>query len=116
MRRTDAACGSYRQALRSVPTPTDLAGLSRFASRVLAQLDRALARIRKLKPPHDEQADVDRWLAQTRVIRGDIVALRDAARRGDRNAVDRAFKKGSPDDTLSNQLAARIGLKVCSKP
>jgi hypothetical protein len=88
--------------------------LARFADRTLAPLDRALADLRKLRPPEDEEPEVRTWLRQLALLRGDAVRIRDRARENDANGVRRVALAATARDDRFKQLATQLGMTVCS--
>jgi hypothetical protein len=116
VRQADAVCTRYNAAVRKLPKPASPPAIVDFAGKSLKLLDDALADERKLRPPKQLDPLKTRWLAQAQVVRGDIAALREAAKKGDVNKIQTTLAKGGRDDARSNSLAAQLGLKVCSKP
>jgi hypothetical protein len=116
VRQADAICTRYNAAVRKLPKPTSPPAIVDFADKSLTLLDGALADERKLQPPKQLDPVKTRWLAGAQVVRGDIAALREAAKKGDVNKIQTTLAKGGRDDARSNALAAQLGLSVCSKP
>jgi hypothetical protein len=71
--------------------------------------------LRKLKPPVDEQATVDKWLDQVANLKGDLKDIRDKAKSNDMQGVRAVVPKAQEHNNRSNQLATQLGLKVCNK-
>jgi hypothetical protein len=112
--KADAICRKSNEATSSVGRPKDLAGLAKAFDQALPVLDRALKQLHALKPPKSEQHTVDEWLAQSEVLRHDLREMRDQARANNAKGVQEAFARAQANDKQGNQLAAKLGLKVCS--
>jgi len=113
--KADAICSKYNKLTSSAGTPKDLASLAKAFDKALPLLDNALAELRKLEPPKNEQHTVDRWLAQSEVLKLDLQEMRDQARAKNLKGVQDAFARASANDKQGNKLAADLGMKVCSK-
>jgi hypothetical protein len=113
--RADQVCARYNQATRALGTPgTSLQSLARYANASLPILDRAVARLRRLKPPKDEQALAQRWLSSLGKLRADVVKIRDTAQANDIARVRALALSAKRDDAVTNRLARRLGTRVCS--
>jgi hypothetical protein len=114
-RRADAICAREN---RAAPTPTGVTSAAAFvtlADRTLPILDRALADLRRLEPPEDEQVVVDRWLSQLRRGRADSVAIRNRAKANDLGEVRALVQPALRRVTAANRLATRLGMHVCNQ-
>jgi hypothetical protein len=113
--KADAICAKYEQQLRipeGVSSRSELAAAVDKTSPVLAKV---LDEIRKLKPPADEQATVDAWLAQAENLEGDVKEIRDKAKSNDRQGLLNALSKANGHNAKSRQLASQLGMKVCNE-
>jgi hypothetical protein len=63
----------------------------------------------------DYAAKADAWLAQSEVLKHDLQEMRDKAKAKDLKGVQEAFARASANDKQGNRLAAKLGMKVCSK-
>ena len=113
--RADAICRHYNEETKKLPTPTDPKGFVRLADQTLPLLDDATAKLRKLKPPEDEQALSNRWLASLAQLRSDVVDLRASANGNDLLGVARLVPKARRHLAHSNLLATQLGMHVCNK-
>jgi len=114
-KRADAVC---RRTNRLTEAPGDISSmpaLARFADRTLKPLDRALADLRTLRPPADEQATVDAWLRQLARLRADAVQIRDRARANDAHGVSTVALAATRRNERSKQLATQLGMSVCNR-
>jgi hypothetical protein len=90
-------------------------GLARLAERSLPPLDSALRELRALRPPEAEEPTVRAWLRQLQRLRAEAVQIRDRARANDAKGVQTAaLAAGSVNDRF-HSLAARLGMKLCSR-
>jgi hypothetical protein len=62
--KADAICAKYKQQLKVPKGVSSMSELVAAVDKTSPMLAKALDEIRKLKPPADEQATVDGWLAQ----------------------------------------------------
>ncbi len=113
--KADGICGKYNQQTKALANPSNLTELAAVADKTLPILDNALKDLRKLKPPVDEQATVDKWLDQVANLKGDLKDIRDKAKSNDMRGVQAVVPKAQEHNNRSNQLATQLGLKVCNK-
>jgi hypothetical protein len=113
--KADAICGKYSQETKALANPSNLKDLATVAEKTLPILDKAIGDLRKLKPPTDEQATVDAWLAQVANLKGDLAEIRDKAKSNDLQGVQAVVPKAAEHNRASNQLASRLGMSVCNK-
>ena len=113
--KADALCIKYHEKTKSIGRARNLKEVADAFDRALPILDKALTDIRRLKPPANEQPAVNRWLAQSEVLKGDLTKMRDRARANDLKGVRATFTRAVSDARRANQSAAWLGMKVCSK-
>jgi hypothetical protein len=113
--KADAVCGKYNQQTRALQNPTSLSELAKVADKTLPILDNAIRDLRKLKPPANEQATVDEWLAGVENLKGDLTEIRDKAKGNDMAGVQAVVPKAQEHNTRSNQLATQLGMSVCNR-
>ena len=113
-KKADAICAKYTQQTKALANPSNLSELADVADKTLPILDHALSDLRKLKPPANEQATVDQWLAAVENLEGDLKQIRDKARSNDMQGVQSVVPKASQHNAKSNQLATQLGMKVCN--
>jgi hypothetical protein len=114
-KRADAICRNYNEKTKSLGTPTDPKGLVKLADRTLPLLDDAVAKLRKLRPPEDEQALSNRWLASLAQLRSDVVDIRASANANDLLGVAKLVPTARRHLAHSNLLATQLGTHVCNK-
>jgi hypothetical protein len=114
-KRADAICTRYNRATQALGTPgAGLRSLARYANASLPVLDRAIAQLRRLKAPKDEDALAQRWVSSLGKLRADVVEIRDTARANDIARVRALATSAQRDDAATNRLAGRLGTRVCS--
>jgi hypothetical protein len=113
--KADAICSGYNREITAIKQPSSLAGLGKSLDQLLVSFDRALKNLHRLKPPQNEQATADRWLAQIEALEKDLKAIRDRAKSNDLQGVQGVGRKAQQDNGRGNELAGKLGMTVCSK-
>lgn len=113
--RADAICTKYKAKTNSLSRPATLSDLAKLADQVLPLLDNARGELRALRPPQNEAAAAQAWLDQFDVILDDVRTIRDKAKAGDSAGVQAAATPALQHNQHANDLAARLGMTVCSK-
>jgi len=117
-RRADAICTQFNRRQPSAPNLQNVTvkQVERLAAQTIPLLDRTIADLRRLAPPKDEQTLADRWIASLRRLRVDAANIRDRAHANDLAGVGALVGPSQQDEHSAEQLAARLGTKVCSRP
>jgi hypothetical protein len=114
--KADAICKKYNAKTKQIGNNSqNLSDVAKAFDQALPLLASAISELRTLKPPKSEQHNVDKWLAQSEVLKHDLQEMRDRAKAKDLKGVQEAFARASANDKLGNSLAAKLGMKVCSK-
>ena len=114
--KADAICKKYNQKTKQIgQNSKSLADVAKAFDQALPLLENALSEIKALKPPKSEQRSVDEWLAQSQVLKHDLQEMRDKAKAKDLKGVQEAYARATSNDREGNRLAAKLGMKVCSK-
>ena len=114
--KADAICKKYNQKTKQIgQNSKSLADVAKAFDQALPLLENALSEIKALKPPKGEQRSVDEWLAQSQVLKHDLQEMRDKAKAKDLKGVQEAYARATANDREGNRLAAKLGMKVCSK-
>jgi hypothetical protein len=114
--RANSICADFNAKVKAVGSPgTSLDSLARYADRLIPIFVDGLGRLKKLKPPKDEQAIADQWLKN-----GDdqlvlVKELRDAAKKGDQAEVKRLGALSDANNKKSDVLARRLGATTCAQ-
>lgn len=113
--KADAICKKYNEKTKSLGNPTNLSELVKTFDRGLPLLENVISDLRTLNPPKSEEHTVDKWLAQSEVLKHDLQEMRDKAKAKDVKGVEESFSRAGADSKEANRLAAQLGLKVCSR-
>ncbi|MDX6401541.1 MAG: hypothetical protein QOF27_2147 [Gaiellaceae bacterium] len=113
--KADAICGKYNQQTKSLGNPSNLSGLAKVADKTLSILDKAIADLKKLKPPASEKATADQWMTQVENLKSDLAEIRDKAKANDTPGVQAVLPKAQDHNSKSNELASRLGMSVCNQ-
>jgi hypothetical protein len=114
-KRADALCTKYAADLKKLGQPSSFAELATFTDKAVPLAQKLIDDTKKLKPPKDEQATVDRWNAQNQKVVDAIKALGDAARKSDQKAARQALQLGDAANTESNTLGKQLGMTACTR-
>jgi len=117
-KRADAVCARYKREQPTLANPANVTvkQVADLGSRTLPLLDRTIAQLRKLEPPKDEQRLADQWLSALDRSRQDAARIRDRARANDLKGVTALVAPANRDDRAASDLAAQLGMSVCSRP
>ena len=110
-----AVCTKYKQQTSILKQPASLAGLAILAQRPVPLLRSARRELGALAPPDDKKATATAWLDAFDVSIRDVEKIRDAARKNDRAAVQRAAQPALRHNQRFNDLATQLGMTVCNK-
>lgn len=113
--KADAVCSKYNRLSQAIANPTSLSELADAADKLVPLLDQSVKELRKLRPPKNEQATVDRWIDDVEAIRSDLREVGDKARKKDSKGVQTALRKGAEDNQRGNSLAGKLGMHACSQ-
>jgi hypothetical protein len=113
--KADAICGKYNQQTKALANPTNLSDLADIADKTLPILANALNDLHDLRPPANEQATADEWLAEVEKLKGDLKEIRDKANDNDVKGVQGVVPKATEHNSRANQLATQLGMTVCNK-
>jgi hypothetical protein len=113
--KADAVCTKYKEKTNILKRPTSLAGLAILAQKTVPLLRSARRELGALSPPDHQKATATAWLEQFDVIIGDIEKIRDAAKADDGAAVRKVAAAALKHNEHADDLAAQLGMKVCSK-
>lgn len=112
--KADAICSKYTAKVKALGTPSNLSDLTKVADKTLPIIDDAIAQLKKLEPPADEQGVASQWLVQVQALVDDLRDIRDKARASDMQAIQGILPKAQVHTTRSNQLASQLGMTVCN--
>ena len=112
--QANAICAKYQKQLNQVTPPTGLDGIPDFIDQALAILDKEIAEISALNPPEELQSQFDAMLAASDDTKQAANDLSDAAKSGDKAAVQKALDEGNAASKQADQLAGALGLDSCN--
>ena len=113
--RANAICARFNHQVRSFGGATTLSDLALLSERTLPALDAATRKLRRLRPPKDEDATAREWLSSLERLHADVAQIRDRARANDLRGVRRLVPGATRDNRRSDALANRLGATTCSK-
>jgi hypothetical protein len=111
--RANAICSQYDATVRKLPRPGTVTKIEAYARRTGRLYRTALAQLEELRPPKDDEVNVQAWLVRNRQIAADIAAVEEAARSRRIPAVRVATERAERDNRLSDSLARLLGLRAC---
>jgi hypothetical protein len=113
--RADAICSAYTAAAKPLPKPKAYTQVLAFVDTDLPLYEAALTKLEALKPPSQDKADVEEWLAQDRRVAAALRALGEGALRHNYPAVTTAIQTLLSAGIASSQAADTLGLQVCGR-
>jgi hypothetical protein len=118
VQRANAICVKYEQKVTRAMAginPGDQTQLAGAIDKALPVIRQGNDELRALKPPQNLDGRFDRWL---RIADDEVAAardLRDALRKSDRSAMQRAFQKLQASDADQDKVARKdLGLTRCA--
>jgi hypothetical protein len=114
-RRADAICTHYQHLTTALGVPGTTRQLAVVAGRTLRLLDMARSKLERLRPPTREERLAKEWIDSIIVLRRDVVKLRDRALANDLLGVRRVVRPAMRHNRMSDRLATRLGMRVCSR-
>jgi hypothetical protein len=114
-KQADAICAKYNAKLRAIDRPRRIAELPQYVDRALPVARRGTDELRSLEAPKDEERTAREWLDQNHVVVAAMERLREAAKRNDRGGIEVALSEGNAANRAANQLARKLGLRVCAR-
>jgi hypothetical protein len=112
----DAICAKYERRLESLGTAEALPELARLLDRAIGLLEDEHRELSALEAPEGDEERVRRLLAH---VQGTITAgkkARDAARRGDEQAVAVAIGESESTAAQARHVARDLGARTCAEP
>jgi hypothetical protein len=112
--RAEQICTSYTKRISSLPVPSDLAGLAQQGERAVGLEQQELKELRALNPPPEQAGQVNDMLDAIEQAIADGHDLIDAARVGQRKAVNDAVTSLRGHLETANELAKELDLGTCA--
>jgi hypothetical protein len=114
-KQADAICSTYNKKISALGRPTNFKGLPSYVDRALPVARKGNEELRALKAPKDEEKTAKEWLDQNAAVVASMERLRDAAKKGDRAAIQVALGEASTANGAANRLARKLDLHVCAR-
>ncbi len=112
--RAEQICTSYTNRISALPVPSDLAGLAQQGERAVGLEQQELQELRALHPPPEQAGQVNDMLDAIEQAIADGHDLIDAARVGQRKAVNDAVTSLQGHLETANELAKELDLGTCA--
>ena len=113
VQRADAICAKYQRRSAAIPRPRTIADVPSFIDRGIPLAKDELAELDALRPPKEDEAEVDRMLAEVRTTIAELERLRRIAASRDRLATEAAAARVEASGERAAELAGRYGLDEC---
>lgn len=115
MKHADAVCSAYAAGAQPLPKPTKYSQVAAYVDRNLPLYEAALHKLEALRPPSQDKAEVQQWLAADRHVATALHALGVAALRHDYPAVTAAIEALQSAGLASSRAADAVGFRVCGR-
>jgi hypothetical protein len=115
VRQANAVCrdGARRIAALRIPGRADVESMPQRASEVVTLQRRALARLRAIRPPEDDRAEIAKWIALVDQTVDQAEVSAESQRDGDISRALTANVNGAALDQRADELAEAYGLDDC---
>jgi len=110
----NAICAKYQKQLQAVGNPSSIDEIPDLVDQAVAILNREIAEIAALKPPADMQTEFDALIDASNNTKDAAADLSQAAKDGDRAAVQKALDEGNAASKKADQIATQLGLDSCT--
>jgi len=110
----NAICAKYQKQLQAVGNPSSIDEIPDLVDQAVAILNREIAEIAALKPPADMQTEFDALIDASNNTKDAADDLSQAAKDGDRAAVQKALDEGKAASEKADQIATQLGLDSCT--
>ena len=111
--QANAICAKYQKQLEALGTPSSIDEIPDLVEQALAILNKEVAEVAALKPPTDMQTEFDAMIEASNNTKDAANDLSQAAKDGDRAAVQKALEEGNAASTKADQIATQLGLDSC---
>ena len=112
--QANAICAKYQKQLNAVGTPSSIEEIPDLVDQALAILNKEIAEIAALNPPADMQTEFDAMIEASNNTKDAADDLSQAAKDGDRAAVQKALDEGNAASKKADQIATQLGLDSCT--
>jgi hypothetical protein len=112
--QANAICAKYQKQLHEVGNPSSIEEIPDLVDQALAILNKEIAEIAALNPPADMQTEFDALIDASNNTKDAADDLSQAAKDGDRAAVQKALDEGNAASEKADQIATQLGLDSCT--
>ena len=109
----NAICAKYQKQLQAVGNPSSIDEIPDLVDQAVAILNKEIAEIAALNPPSDMQTEFDALIDASNNTKAAADDLSQAAKDGDRAAVQKALDEGKAASEKADQIATQLGLDSC---
>jgi len=110
----NAICAKYQKQLQAVGNPSSIDEIPDLVDQAVAILNKEIAEIAALNPPADMQTEFDALIDASNNTKDAADDLSQAAKDGDRAAVQKALDEGKAASEKADQIATQLGLDSCT--
>jgi len=110
----NAICAKYQEQLQAVGNPSSIDEIPDLVDQAVAILNKEIAEISALNPPADMQTEFDALIDASNNTKDAADDLSQAAKDGDRAAVQKALDEGKAASEKADQIATQLGLDSCT--
>ena len=110
----NAICAKYQKQLQAVGNPSSIDEIPDLVDQAVAILNKEIAEIAALNPPADMQTEFDALIDASNNTKAAAHDLSQAAKDGDRAAVQKALDEGKAASEKADQIATQLGLDSCT--
>ena len=110
----NAICAKYQKQLQAVGNPSSIDEIPDLVDQAVAILNKEIAEISALNPPADMQTEFDALIDASNNTKAAADDLSQAAKDGDRAAVQKALDEGKAASEKADQIATQLGLDSCT--
>jgi len=110
----NAICAKYQKQLQAVGNPSSIDEIPDLVDQAVAILNKEIAEIAALNPPADMQTEFDALIDASNNTKAAADDLSQAAKDGDRAAVQKALDEGKAASEKADQIATQLGLDSCT--
>ena len=113
--RADGICAKYNRKIRALGQPRRVKDLPQYVNRALPVAKKGNEELRALQPPRAEAGTAAEWLDQNQAVIAALERVREAAKRGDRAAIEAALSEAGAANRRANRLARQLDLRICAR-
>jgi hypothetical protein len=113
--KANALCSDYQKKAKALGDPKSTAEAVSMIGKYKELFGKMVVDFKKLKPPANEQAAVDRTLAISKEQLGINDQMIAALKKSDTASFQKLVKKGDAMDTVSNGILRKLGATTCAQ-